>query len=344
MKLWLKVNFAFTFIKTLTVKKCFNSALLRFSYWLSKIVGKQFVWGNPESLSVEPTNLCNLKCPECPSGTNNLNRPRLFLSLNVFKNIIDECYKNLVYLQLYFQGEPFMHPKMGEFISYACKRNIFTSTATNGHFLTTDNCKTIVNSGLHQIIISIDGTTQDVFEKYRIGGSLDQVLQGIENLQNAKKEYQSRTPHIVIQFVVFKQNEHQINEIKNLAKQLNITDVRLKSGQIENFEWGSELMPTNEKFQRYKKDNSGKFHLKRRQNFKCYRIWSGAVVSANNELLPCCFDKTGEYSYGNIENGSLLAIWKNKEAFDFKNEVWQNYKQFKMCLNCTEGVKKTWFK
>jgi len=331
------------FIKTLTFNKLYNGFLLRLSYYFSRLLKRQILWGKPESLSVEPTNLCNLKCPECPSGTNNLNRPRLFLSEPIYKTLIDDNKKHLSYLQLYFQGEPFMHPKLCEFISYAVKRKIFVTTSTNGHFLTTDNCKKIIEAGLQQLIISIDGTTQDVFKKYRVGGSLDQVINGIKNLNQAKTNSRKKLPHIAIQFVVFKHNEHQVKMVKELAKKLRITDVRLKTAQIEDYENGNELMPQNPKYARYSKTESGKYVLKRKAKFKCFRVWNASVVSAEGDVLPCCFDKEAKYKYGNLEEHTLNILWKGSKARTFKARVWENPKQFDICRNCTEGLSRTWF-
>lgn len=301
-------------------------------------------WGKVESLSIEPTNLCNLKCPECPSGNNQMTRARLFLNNENFKKIIDETWKHLVYLQLYFQGEPFMHPKVTELIKYATQKNIFTTTSTNGHFLTSSNCEKIIDSRLQQIIVSIDGTTQNTFEKYRVGGSLDKVIQGIENLQAAKTEHNSKLPHIVIQFVVFSTNEHEIPDIKKLAKKLNVDDLRLKSAQIDEYHSGNELMPKNDKYNRYTKQKDGTFELKRKNNFKCFRIWNGAVVSADNELLPCCFDKDAKHNYAQLNQETIMSSWKNNQAIDFRKKIWKNYSQHEICRNCSEGLKKTWFK
>ncbi len=338
------ITYGLAFVKTLTLKKIYNSCLLRLSYFFSVLLKRQMHWGVIESLSIEPTNLCNLACPECPSGNNSMTRQRLFLSENQFKNTIDKVCRNLVYFQLYFQGEPFMHPKMTDFIEYAVNKNIFTSTATNGHFLTPENCIKIVDSKLHQIIVSIDGTTQETFEKYRVGGSLDKVVSGIINLQKAKKKKQKTLPHIVIQFVVFSNNEHEIPEIKKLAKELKVTDLRLKSAQIDDYKQGNTLIPRNHRFSRYKKKDENIYILKRRKNFKCFRIWNGAVISAEGSLLPCCFDKNANYAYTTYPNLDIDKQWKNEKANLFRQNVWKSTSSYDICENCTEGMKKTWFR
>ncbi len=317
--------------------------LLRLSYFLSRISGSIIRWGLPESLSIEPTNLCNLKCPECPSGNNSLNRPRLFLAETSYRNLIDKNNKQLAFLQLYFQGEPFLHPKIYQYIHHAVKNRIYTATSTNGQFLNLENCLKLVDSGLQRLIVSIDGTTQESYEKYRVGGSLDQALTGIENLIAAKKQRKKRTPAVIIQFVVFKTNEHQIPEIKQLAKKLQVDALKLKSPQLEDFENGHPLMPETKKYNRYIKNASGTYSLNKNKQVKCKRAWNGAVLTADNRLIPCCFDKKAQHAYGTLTNETLATLWKSKKADWFIKTVWSKNNPVEMCKNCTEGLKQTWF-
>lgn len=330
---------AIEFIKTITSKKIINSFLLRLSYFVSRTLNIYLHWGKIESLSIEPTNLCNLKCPECPSGNNSMTRSRVFLAINNFEDAINQAGTHLAYLQLFFQGEPFLHPKIYDFINFAAKKNIYTSTSTNGQFLTVTNCEKIVKSGLHRLIISVDGSTQDVYEKYRVGGSLDLVLNGISELINTKNKLKSRTPFVIMQFVVFATNEHQLPDIKKLAKALKVDKLEIKTAQIENFEMGSPLIPKNKKYSRYLPSKNGKFQLNRTQNFKCKRIWNGAVISAENKFLPCCFDKNAEYPYNQQSNKIINDIWKGNKAVEFRKLVWNKENQIEMCKNCTEGLK-----
>src|SRR5207237_766158 len=119
-----------------------------------------------------------------------------------------------------FQGEPYLNPKLLEYVKYASDKGIYTATSTNAHYLTEANAKATVESGLDRLIISIDGVTQGVYEKYRIGGHLDKVLEGAKNVIKWKKELRSKTPHIVFQFLVVKPNEHQIPDLMRLAREI----------------------------------------------------------------------------------------------------------------------------
>lgn len=327
------------FLKTLTFKKIINGFLLRLSYYISKYIRIYIHWGKPESISIEPTNICNLNCPECSSGNNSMTRSKLFLLQNDFINSINQLSDYLSHLQLFFQGEPFLHPKIFEFISYATQKSIYTSTSTNGQFLTTEDCDKIVKSGLHRIVVSVDGTTQEVYEKYRVGGSLAKVTSGITNLVESKKRLKSKTPFIIMQFVVFSTNEHQIDDVKELAKSLKVEKLQIKTAQIDDFKNGNTLIPINIKYSRYYKNNDNTYSLNRNPNFKCQRVWNGLVVSADNNLLPCCFDKDANYKFNTNEDSDLLSSWNSKKLRSFRQKVWNNNSLIDMCQNCTEGIK-----
>jgi MoaA/NifB/PqqE/SkfB family radical SAM enzyme len=329
---------AIVFLKTLTLNKLFNGFLLRASYRLSILFQKQIHWGNPEFLSIEPTSLCNLHCPGCPSGNNTLDRNRTFLSLASYKSIIDQGQKHLSYLQLFFQGEPLLHPKFVKMAEYAVKSNIYTSTSTNGLLLTREKAKEIVKSGLQRIIVSMDGTTQETYEKYRVGGNIEQVKKGIENLVQAKKELGSNTPFLILQLVVFKWNEHQVEEIQTLGKTLKVDKVELKTAQLYPFENGNAQMPENKKYSRYKAAGKGKFILDRKNKFYCKRIWTGGVITAEKELLPCCFDKSAKHSYGIVGDKTIALAFHSSKARTLRTQVWKNSAMPEMCKNCSEGL------
>ena len=116
--------------------------------------------------------------------------------------MIDQVWRETFYLTFYFQGEPYINPKFLDMVKYASDRKMYTATSTNAHFLTPKNALKTVESGLDRLIISVDGTTQETYENYRIGGTLSRVLEGTKNIVNAKKAAKSPTPHIIFQFLV----------------------------------------------------------------------------------------------------------------------------------------------
>ena len=163
----------FNFIMKLRFQRIWNALKVILSYYLTRLTKQPIQWGQPFTISIEPTTACNLRCPECPSGLRAFTRPTGTLKVNFFKKTIDELQQKLLYLIFYFQGEPYINPDFLEMVQYASKKGIYTITSTNGHFLNDDNARRTIESGLDRLIISVDGTTQEVYENYRKEGKLE---------------------------------------------------------------------------------------------------------------------------------------------------------------------------
>ena len=245
------------FLQKLTIRRIVNALKLFTSFYLTKWTRRPIQWGLPMTISFEPTTACNLRCPECPSGLRSFTRETGNLKTDFFRKTIDELYTDLVYLIFYFQGEPYINPDFLSMVKYASDKGIYTITSTNGHFLNEENAKKTIESGIDRVIISVDGTTQEVYENYRKAGKLETVLQGARNLVKWKKALNSNTPHIIFQFLVVKPNEHQIPEIYKLAKEIGVDEVKLKTAQVYDYKYGNELIPDIEKFSRYAKQADG---------------------------------------------------------------------------------------
>ena len=242
---------------------------------------------------------------------------------------------HLMYLMLYFQGEPLLNPEFFDMVSYARRNKIYTATSTNGHYLDDDNAKQLVRSGLDRLIISLDGTDQDTYEQYRRGGDIQKVLSGINNVVKWKKELRSSRPFLIIQFLVFKHNEHQIKDIKRLTKELGVR-FELKTAQVYDHENDTLMIPENSKFSRYKRGGDGKWALKKPIRNRCSRMWDGAVITWDGRVVPCCFDKDATYQLGKLDNQPFKEIWKGKAYKDFRKQIFTDRSKIDICGNCTE--------
>jgi radical SAM protein with 4Fe4S-binding SPASM domain len=324
------------YLEYVTFTKALNLIKLWLSFHWSRILQRPFIWGLPTTLSIEPTTGCNLRCPECPSGLRSFTRPTGMLNSDLYEKIIDEVSNHLTWLHLYFQGEPFLHPRFLDLVKYADKKRIFTSTSTNAHYLTEKLVKEILHSGLKQVIISMDGITQEIYEKYRVGGDLEKVKKGLLLLIKERRKKSSMFPRIVLQFLVTGQNEHQIPKLKFWAKQIGVDELQLKTAQIYNFENGSELIPSDLGYSRYIPECSGKWLLKKHIENKCWRMWQGAVVTWDGKVVPCCFDKDAQYPMGNLNQNSLDNIWSSKAYRIFRAQLLKDRSQIDICTNCSE--------
>ena len=257
----------------------------------------------------------------------------------LYKQIIDQLSPDLIYLLLYFQGEPYLHKQFLEMAAYAHSKGIFSATSTNGHFLNDGMARQTVESGLSEVLISIDGTTQESYESYRIGGKLDKVIEGVKNLVYWRDKLNSLSPHIVIQFLVVKPNEHEIGAVQKLGKKLGVDKVALKTAQIYDFEKGHPLIPTIDRYSRYAQNNAGDYRIKNVLKNQCWKLWHGAEITWDGRVLPCCFDKDAQYQMGSLQQASFQEIWRGDAYQNFRNRLLNSRKQIDICQNCTEGTK-----
>ncbi len=327
-----------TIKKATSFSKIINIVKLEVSYIISRLFRKSIHWGMPYSISIEPTTSCNLKCPECPSGLNKFSRLTGNITDEVVNRIIEQFSRYLLYVTFYFQGEPLIHPKFSEYIKKLKSENIIVSTSTNAHFLTKEKAIELIYSGLDRLIISLDGTDSETYLKYRKGGDFNLVIENIKNFVYLKKEKKSPTPLVELQFIVFKHNEHQINEIKALGKSLGVDKVSIKTAQLYEFEDGNELMPGLVKYSRYQEFEDGKFRIKSKLPNHCHRSWTANVITWDGNIVPCCFDKDAEHRFGNIMEKDYSQIINSKEYKAFLQQIHNDRSKIDICRNCTEGL------
>ncbi len=324
------------FCLTLSFRKLINYLKLRVSYCFSLLKNKPLHAGMPATISIEPTTSCNLHCPECPSGLREFTRPQGKMNAIDFKNIIDRMNKHLMVLMLYFQGEPLLNPEFFEMISYARKKRVYTVTSTNGHFLDNESSRKLVESGLDRLIVSIDGIDQETYERYRKTGDFEMVRDGVKNVVKWKQELKSSKPFLIIQFLVFKSNEHQIPAMKKLTKELGADKLEFKSAQVYDFKNDTELIPDHPKYARYSRGADGRWKLKKPIRNRCFRMWSGAVITWDGRVVPCCFDKDAGHQLGQLENLSFIDIWTGEAYKEFRNQILEDRSKIDICCNCTE--------
>jgi radical SAM protein with 4Fe4S-binding SPASM domain len=319
--------------------RSWNLILLRVSFYYGKIVKRPIHFGKPFTLSIEPTTACNLACPECPSGLKQFTRPTGKLNLELHERMLQQVHKSVFYINYYFQGEPFLNPKFLSIIRQAKQYNIYTATSTNAHFIDQKKAEEIVASGLDRLIISIDGLTQETYESYRVNGKLEKVIDASKWLVAAKKEAKRKTPYLIFQFLAVAQNEHEIPAIYQLGKTIGIDEVRIKTAQLYDYKHGNPLLPTNEKYARYKQQKDGTYQLKYKTGNHCWRMWSGSVLTWDGKVVPCCFDKDAQHVLGSIEANSFQEIWNNKAYTIMRGAVLAKRNEIDICKNCSEGAK-----
>jgi len=314
----------------LIASRLINIVRAEFSYALS-LLGIVRVNHLPTFVSVEPANFCQLQCPECPVSKNKASKQ--CLSLEQFNRILAQIKDHVHTIQFYFQGEPLLNKELPEMIKSASEAGIYTIVSTNALAMTPLLAERLMLSGLSRIIVSVDGMSEESYSAYRVGGSLHKALDGLMHLRQAKDKTGSRT-HIELQALRLRSNEHEWDAMKRQYRMIGADSLTLKTAQFYDFEHGNPLMPTSQKYSRYKKGKDGLYHLKRKPSCSCRRLWNGCVITVSGEVLPCCYDKSARFSFGNILTTPLSAIWHGERANRFRRTFLQKRSRPSMCANC----------
>lgn len=324
-------------------KRLWNAAKVLSSMGVSWATGRPVVWGRPFMMMVEPTNFCNLKCPLCPSGNGEMTRARGRMDLDDYKALIDEAGPYLVLLMLWNQGEPFLNPCFNDMVRYARKRRIPTLTSTNAHYIRNEEeARRIVDSGLSEIIVSLDGIEQETYAQYRVGGKIERVFEGVRLLVQERAKAGAKTPLINLQFIVMKHNEAELDEAERIARRLLTPRDKflVKTAQVYTAEQAATFLPQDETFRRYEEGEQGQLRVKGQPARGCKVLWYSTMVNWNGAVAPCCFDKNVDFNMGQaFDKGAWGRIWKDRAYMDFRKKILKERDSVDMCRNCSEGYR-----
>lgn len=324
-----------------TWRRAWNFLLVVTSLALSRLLRRPVVWGRPFLVMVEPTNLCNLKCPLCPSGNGQMTRTRGQLALENFRALVDQVHGHAFLMMLWNQGEPFLNRHLDEMVRYAHSHRIFTFTSTNGHFIRTpERARQVVASGLDEIIFSVDGVDQETYARYRVNGRLEQVLEGIRLLVQAKRELGSATPRTNLQFIVMKHNEADLAAAERIARDLEVDKFLVKTAQVYTPEEAGAFLPETPELSRYETEAGGELAVKGQPARGCKLLWYSTMVNWNGTVTPCCFDKDAEFAMGDAFGDSPFGrLWRGAAYDRFRARVLKGRREVSICTNCSEGYR-----
>ena len=316
--------------------RCINALRCYASYALSRF-GSVRIAHRPLFLSVEPAATCQLSCPECPVGQANKQRsprsPQPLMSEEIWQRVLREAVPYAHTIQFYFQGEPLLNKRLPQMIAQAHEQGLYTIVSTNAQALTPEYAEALVKAGLNRIVISMDGWTDESYNAYRIGGNLQRCKDAIRWLKDAKNKFQISNFkfQIELQVLRLRTNEQEWNTFRRNYKSLGADRLVFKTAQLYNYTSGHPLMPSNPRYSRYILGEDGSYH-RRKLPKRCFRVWSGVVVTTTGDVLPCCYDKAHAYAYGNIKEHTLAELFASPKAQAFRRAAW--IEQPDICKEC----------
>ena len=293
--------------KHLTLSRFINFWLIELQLFL----GMTRVWGYPYEWEVDTTNICQLKCPLCHTGLDNIRRVKGIMHFDTFRKTIDEIKDYVLWLSLYSWGEPLLNKQISKFIAYAHKAKIATMISTNLSLpLKPERVEEIIKSGLDVMIVSLDGVTQEVYEQYRVKGNLSMVMSNLRMFVEKKKELKSKTPYIEWQFIVMKQNEGQIADARRAAKEVGVDQIVFKKVDFPHGMGDDQLarkwLPTDTPEFRRENPQNKPYN---ENGTRCWRLWRSAVVNWDGGYAPCCYLTDADDDFGNVKESSIKSIW-----------------------------------
>lgn len=298
------------------------------------------VVGRPVNVTIEPTNICNLKCPVCETGAGILGRADAHMSLEEFKTIVDKIAPTTNTLMFYFMGEPFLNRRAYEMIAYAKSLGIpFVTTCTNGDAV---NPRKLVESGLDEVSFQIGGMTQDTHQTYRINSNLERVLDNLRETVRIKRELNA-SMRISVGFILMKHNEHQLNEFHRVVKDIGADDANVIDACVRDMEQGHQYLTTDTRNWYYDVESFRKGLLRPKiiPKNECPWLYYSMAIYVNGDVVPCCRDTTGKFVMGNLLRQGLEDVWNGEPFQSYRRKLHENQAGISICRLCSGyGVSK----
>ncbi len=308
----------------LDIRRRINRLKIKFAYRM----GISKLSSMPKMLALDPTNHCNLKCPLCPTGLGDTSVDRGTMRLDQFKLVVDKMSKWLQSVNLYSWGEPLLNKSLPEMAAYTANENkIRTITSSHLNNVTDEQAVALAGSGLDKLIVSVDGATQEVYEKYRVGGDIDAVFDNMRKIV-AEVKRQGTSLRLVWNFLVMKQNEHQMDLARKMAEEIgvditfSVMRTNLKDDILgktaDNIEKDADWIPQTPEYNPYDLEKK----TQKNPITFCKRPWMETFVNWNGDVFPCgCVVTEEKYRMGNVLEQEFDDIWNGPKYISARKEL-----------------------
>lgn len=288
----------------------------------------------PVHISIEPTNVCNLRCPVCETGNGSMQRPRGMLDYDLYTRFIDEVAPHTAVLMYYFMGEPFLNRRAYDMIRYARAKGIYVETCTNGDYIDPEGT---IYSDINEISIQIGGMTQQTHEIYRVRGDLARVLRNLERLVEERRRHPGSNVQIDVGFVVMKHNEHEVPEFLRWAKDVGVDRANVIDPCVRTMDEGREMLPEDRRYWFYDEEAFARGVLKPKHlpDNECTWVWNSVMVTWDGSVVPCCRDTHGTNRFGNVFEQPLRAIWNGDAIRTFRSALVSDQRNVSICKLCS---------
>ena len=319
----------------------------------------------PEFIWLSVSNVCNLSCPFCVHGWTDIDvakvcgSDRKFIDVNRFRQMVDEISEYNTLLGLVGSGETMLHPEIYDMLAYASlEKNVRIQIHTNGHFMDPDR---MARMGPIHVIFSIDGFTQETYEKYRRGGNLALALDNLTAFAKAADTIiPDRRPIIQFKYLVNRHTERDIEKARAFAESLPNVGFMLQSFLIPPPSWAWRVnhpgCATKDAYQewapRIEKDYDLYYFDKKKGVYRdkfyllpidgnCVHIKKTLFVAIDGNAYACCLAPAAKNKdtmyYGNIFQTGVKEVFSGERANRFRQSYYDSAGKLELCMSCSDN-------
>lgn len=269
----------------------------------------------PYLLILDPCNYCNLRCPLCPTGVGTLGRQQKMLSFEHFRQYFDPLADYLFEAYMHNWGESLLNKAVYQMIAYAQARNVGTNLSTNFSETTSSDLDGLLDSGLEYLIVSLDGTSAESYGRYRIRGRFESVVDNLNEVLRRRRLRHLKTPVIEWQFIVMKQNEHELAEAEELARKIGVDLLRfipvgLPYDTPDRRAAADEWFPVSVQGRNYSPDVEQQFGQANKPS-PCFYLYRSMVVNPDGGVSPCCVVYKKDSDFAQLPVANIRQMWNN---------------------------------
>ncbi|MBN1698932.1 MAG: glycosyltransferase [Spirochaetales bacterium] len=298
----------------------------------------------PREIVLDPINICNLRCPLCPTGLKKLDFPKTRMDFETLASLTDRIVKDFPFLNLihlFSWGEVFLHPDIFAIIRYLKQREFIIYIDTNFCFhRDTMFFQSLAESGIDVLTVSIDGASRESYAAYRRGGDYSLALSNLRLAVETRNRLKIKTQEIIWKYIVHKYNEHEINIARKRAAEIGVTLQLVPIGLGEvlpDIEFPDSLesrksgwLPAQEKYINpvylpYSRRSASRPGLR-----FCPFPFKTLVICPDGKVVPCPVITSESNAFGDIKKETLKQIWHNdyfehsRKIFTGKRKVYGN--------------------
>jgi radical SAM protein with 4Fe4S-binding SPASM domain len=210
-----------------------------------------------------------------------------------------------------------IHPNIFEMIQITHDAGVRSGMSTNATLLDDERADMMLDSGLDYVILAFDGATRETYEKYRIGADFDKTLANIMNF--LKKKIERKSPiFVVLQMVLLRDNECEVDAYKKMWDIQGVDEVRFKRDEVQID--GS-------------RSDDSKLEGQRRN--PCHLLWRGPLyVRYDGKAFPCCY-MYDEEPIGDLKEQSVMEVWNSPSMVQLRDaHIDGDLEAYPLCQTC----------